>query len=137
MEWFLIYFICSLHTYFHYGLLRLLYGGMGLTASVNGQQRIITPPRHIIPPLVFPEVCICPRLIFVLYFCGIYEIDSPVRYLQGFFTVEMKFSWKIRALWILNLFEKSCFRQSYSTIFAYSVMTNPSGSYSLKKSPNP
>jgi hypothetical protein len=29
---------------------------MGLTAGVTGRQEMLTPPRHLIPPLVFPGV---------------------------------------------------------------------------------
>ena len=35
---------------------------MGLTAGVTGQQRMLTPSRHLILPLVFPVVCV--SLIF-------------------------------------------------------------------------
>jgi hypothetical protein len=53
---------------------------MGLTAGVTGLQGMPTPPRHPIPPLVYPEVSVCPilrsvfptglmRLITVRYLC--------------------------------------------------------------------
>jgi hypothetical protein len=32
---------------------------MGLTADVTGQQGMLTPPSHLIPPLVYPEVRVC------------------------------------------------------------------------------
>jgi hypothetical protein len=39
---------------------------MGLTAGVNGQQGMLTPPWHLIPPLVFPGVRV--SLIFTVGF---------------------------------------------------------------------
>ena len=39
----------------------------GLTAGVTGQQGILTPPKHLIPPLVCPGVRVCPTLVSVLY----------------------------------------------------------------------
>jgi hypothetical protein len=33
---------------------------MGLTAGATGQQGILTPPRHLIPPPVYPGVCVGP-----------------------------------------------------------------------------
>jgi hypothetical protein len=35
---------------------------MGQMASVTGRQGMLTPPRHLIQPLVYPEVRICPIL---------------------------------------------------------------------------
>jgi hypothetical protein len=34
----------------------------GVTADVTGRQGMLTPPRHLIPPLVYPEVRVCPIL---------------------------------------------------------------------------
>jgi hypothetical protein len=53
---------------------------MGLTAGVTCQQGMPTPPRHLIPYMVYPEVRVCPirkfvfttglmRLMTVRYFC--------------------------------------------------------------------
>jgi hypothetical protein len=49
---------------------------MGLTAGVTGRKGMLTPPRHLMPPLVFPEVRVCPilsfvfmRLVTVCYLC--------------------------------------------------------------------
>jgi hypothetical protein len=53
---------------------------MGLTAGVAYQQLMLIPPRHLIPPLVYPEVRVClflgfvfpvgvTRLITVCYLC--------------------------------------------------------------------
>ena len=39
-----------------YGLLRLPDKYYGLMAGVTGQQRMLTPPRHLIPPLVFAQL---------------------------------------------------------------------------------
>jgi hypothetical protein len=38
---------------------------MGLTAGVTNQQVMRTSPRHLIPSMVYPEVCVCPFLKFV------------------------------------------------------------------------
>jgi hypothetical protein len=46
------------------GLLRLPDLEIGFTANVIGQQRMLTPPRHLIPPLVFPGIHVCPILYF-------------------------------------------------------------------------
>ena len=51
----------------------------GLTAGVTGQQGMLTPPRHLIPPLVCPEVRDCPTLVFVFYL-GLTRLIT-VRYL--------------------------------------------------------
>jgi hypothetical protein len=32
---------------------------VGLTAGVSIQQVMLTPPQHLIPPLVYPEVRVC------------------------------------------------------------------------------
>ena len=51
----------------------------GLTVGVTGQQGMLTPPRHLIPPLVYLGVCDCPTLVFV--FClGLTRLIT-VRYL--------------------------------------------------------
>jgi hypothetical protein len=39
---------------------------LGLIAGVTGRQGMLTPPRHLIPPLVYPEVRVCPIPKFVL-----------------------------------------------------------------------
>ena len=65
--------------WFDYGLFRLPDQDYGLTAGVTGQQGMLTPPRHLIPPLVCPEVRDCPTLVFV--FClGLTRLIT-VRYL--------------------------------------------------------
>ena len=60
-------------TDFDYGLLRLPNLDCWLTAGVSGQQGMLTPPRHLIPFLVYPGVRVCHALIFVLFLD--YEID--------------------------------------------------------------
>jgi hypothetical protein len=50
------------YTDFDYGLPKL---ELGLTAGVTGRQGMLTPPRHLIPSLVFPEVSVCSVLGFV------------------------------------------------------------------------
>jgi hypothetical protein len=63
-----------------YGLNRLPELELGLTADVTGRQGMLTPPKHLIPPLVCPEVRVCSiigfvfstgfmRLITVRYLC--------------------------------------------------------------------
>jgi hypothetical protein len=44
---------------------------LGLTLGVTDQQEVVTPPRHLIPPLVFPEVCVS---LIVTMSCCIYLI---------------------------------------------------------------
>ena len=34
---------------------------------MTGQQGMLTPPRHLIPPLVCPGVRVCTTLVFVFY----------------------------------------------------------------------
>ena len=55
-------------TDFDYGLLRLSDLDYWLTAGVTGQQGMLTPPRHLVPSLVYPGVRVCHGLIVVLYF---------------------------------------------------------------------
>jgi hypothetical protein len=38
---------------------------MWLTAGATSQQEMLTPPKHLIPPLVYPEVRVCSVLGFV------------------------------------------------------------------------
>jgi hypothetical protein len=42
---------------------------MGFTVGATGQQGMLTPPRHLIPPPVFPGVRVCP---FVYLTCNFY-----------------------------------------------------------------
>jgi hypothetical protein len=46
----------SSHTDLNYGSYRLPNLEVGLTAGVTGQQGMLTHPRHLILPLLFPEV---------------------------------------------------------------------------------
>jgi hypothetical protein len=55
----------SWHTDFDYGAYRLPDLEIGLTAGVTGRQWMLTPPRHLIPRLVYPVACICLILWFV------------------------------------------------------------------------
>jgi hypothetical protein len=48
------------HTDFDYGLLRLPDLEIGLAVGVTGQQGMLTPPSHLILPLVCPGVHVCP-----------------------------------------------------------------------------
>jgi hypothetical protein len=54
------------HTDFDYGSYRLFNLVIGLTAGVTSQQGMLTPPWHLIPPLIYSEVCVRP--ISNLYF---------------------------------------------------------------------
>jgi hypothetical protein len=54
------------HTDFDYGLYRLLDLEIGLTAGVTGAQEMLTPARHLIPPLIYSEIRVRP--FFDLYF---------------------------------------------------------------------
>jgi hypothetical protein len=47
---------CFWYTDFDYGSNRLPELELGLTAGVTGRQGMLTPPRHLIPPLMFPWV---------------------------------------------------------------------------------
>jgi hypothetical protein len=65
----------SWHTDLNYGPYHLRDLEMGLTADVAGWQGVLTPPRHLIPPLVYPKVRVCPHsLMWISY--GTYEIDD-------------------------------------------------------------
>jgi hypothetical protein len=44
----------------HYGSYLLPNLEIRLTAGVNGRQGMLTPPWHLIPPLIYSEVCVCP-----------------------------------------------------------------------------
>jgi hypothetical protein len=50
----------SWHTDLDYGWYRLSNVEIGLTAGVTGQQRMLTPPWHLIPPLIYSEVRVRP-----------------------------------------------------------------------------
>jgi hypothetical protein len=51
---------CSWHTDLNYGSYRLSNVEIGLTAGVTGQQGMLTPPWHLIPPLIYSEVRLRP-----------------------------------------------------------------------------
>jgi hypothetical protein len=55
----------SLHIDLDYGLFRLPDLEKGFMADVIGQHGMLTPPRNLIPSLVYPEVHVCPILWFV------------------------------------------------------------------------
>jgi hypothetical protein len=55
-----VYFIWT-----HWFCILILAFEMGHTAGATGRQGMLTPPRHLIPPLVFPEVRVCSILGFV------------------------------------------------------------------------
>ena len=63
------------HTDSDHGLLRLPDQDLGLTAGVTGRQEMLTPPRHWIPPLVYPGVRVRPISQICILFNSIYEID--------------------------------------------------------------
>jgi hypothetical protein len=42
-----------LHTELDYGAFHLSNMEIGLTAGVTGQQRVLAPPWHLIPPLIY------------------------------------------------------------------------------------
>jgi hypothetical protein len=50
----------SWHTDLDYGWYRLSNVEIGLTAGVTGQQGMLTPPWHLIPPLIYSEVRVRP-----------------------------------------------------------------------------
>ena len=53
---------------FDYGLIRLHDLDNWLMRGVPGQKRMLTPPMHMIPPVVYPGVCICHALTFAFFF---------------------------------------------------------------------
>jgi hypothetical protein len=53
------------YTDLDYGSNRLPELELWLTAGVTGRQGMFTTPMHLIPPLVYPEVRVCPILWFV------------------------------------------------------------------------
>jgi hypothetical protein len=67
------------HTDFDYGLLRLPDLEIGLTVGVTFQHGMLTPPRHLIPPLVCPRVRVCPFFRICISY-GIYETDHCSSY---------------------------------------------------------
>jgi hypothetical protein len=63
------------HTDCDYDLFHLPDLELGLTVSVTGGREMLTPPRHIVPHLVYPEVRVCSiwdRSLFIscVYFCA-------------------------------------------------------------------
>jgi hypothetical protein len=50
----------SWHTDLDYGSYRFSNVEIGLTAGVTGQQEMLTPPWHLIPPLIYSEVLVRP-----------------------------------------------------------------------------
>jgi hypothetical protein len=79
----------SLHADFDFGLFHLPNLEMGLTAGVSGWQRMVTPPWHLIPPLV----CLCPVLICIS--CRSYEIDHCCCYLFMFPRLKPALNFKV------------------------------------------
>jgi hypothetical protein len=78
----------SWHTDLDYGSYRLPELELGFTAGVTGLQGMLTPLRHLIPPLVYPEVFfVCPILKFV-FPNGLMRLT--VRY---FMLVTNNFNW--------------------------------------------
>jgi hypothetical protein len=83
--WCYSYFI-SWHSDFGCGLFCLLDPEVGLTVDVTGQQRTLTPPRHLISYLVYPGVhaCLIGRMWLVnrgrLLLLGTW---SHILYIQG------------------------------------------------------
>jgi hypothetical protein len=69
------------HTDLDYGLYYLPGLEIGLTASMTGRQGMPTPPRHMIPPLVYPEAHGCPTPFSELYFLLEFSRSMIVRYL--------------------------------------------------------
>jgi hypothetical protein len=50
---------------------------MGFMVGVTGQQGLLAPPVHLIPPLVYPEVRVCPILkLIICIFYSTYENDD-------------------------------------------------------------
>jgi hypothetical protein len=50
----------SRHTDLDYASYRLPNLEIGLTVGVTGRQGMLTPPRHLIPPLIYSEACVRP-----------------------------------------------------------------------------
>jgi hypothetical protein len=69
-----------------------------LTEGVTGRQGMFTPPRHLIPPLVCPEVCVCPTFWFV-FLTGLRRLMS-VRNLCHYIQV----NW-VRRYWEINVLQ--------------------------------
>jgi hypothetical protein len=51
-------------------------------AGVTGRQGMLTPPRHLIPSLVHPEVLVCP-ILKRIFLAGLMRLMT-VRYLHYF-----------------------------------------------------
>jgi hypothetical protein len=92
----------SWYTNVDYGLHRLPEPELGLMAGVTGRQEMPTPPRHLIPPLVYLEVCVCPilKFVFPMRLLGLMTVLYAIScVLYGLFYVCM-FTYKRR--WIQN-----------------------------------
>ena len=61
-----IYLMCFIAIVKPFSMLRLPDQDYGLTAGVTGQQGMLTPPRHLIPPLVCPG-SVFAQLLFLYY----------------------------------------------------------------------
>jgi hypothetical protein len=62
---------------------------LGLTAGVTGRQGMFTPSSHLIPPLVYPEVRVCPILWFAIP-TGLMGLMT-VRYLRHFIFLMVQY----------------------------------------------
>ena len=67
-----------------YGLLRLSDLNYCLIVGVSGQHGILTPPGHLIQPLVYPEVRVCHALDFEFFLLFRITRYITVRYLCPF-----------------------------------------------------
>jgi hypothetical protein len=82
---------------------------MWLMVGDTGQQGMLTPPRHLIPPLLEPEVCVGPIFGFVF----------PIGFMR-LLTVRnlCYFLWKIECLfWYSCHIRRHMSRYDYSTLF--------------------
>jgi hypothetical protein len=64
----------SWHTDHDYGSYRLLSLEIGLVVGVTGQQGMLIPPRHLIPPLIYSEVRVHPfsDLYYEIDYCSLF-----------------------------------------------------------------
>jgi hypothetical protein len=97
---------------------------MGLMAGVTGRQGMLTPPKHLIPPLVYPEVRVCPILKFV---SPTYEIDDFSLFMLFHYSYmyREKTSIYIYICAIINDNEDILFFNGFHSILCNSILVSP------------
>lgn len=107
------------YTYVDYGLLRSTDFNHWFMVGVTGQQGILTPPRHLIPPLVYSKVRVCHAHIFT--FCGLRDFGS----LSSPFNLNYDGKWVSWAcLFQTSVYDVATQRNSITEVFGNNLHSN-------------